>query len=263
MGELAIDVAALAAALGRGDRRALARAITLVELTREDHRAAAEQLLAAAAAEGCRQIGAARHLRRAGRRQIHLHRGLRPAGDRRGHRLAVLAVDPSSKRGGGSILGDKTRMAELARHPRRPSSARRPPAPRWAASRAAPARRSCSAEAAGFDCVIVETVGVGQSETAVADMVDMFLLLLAPGGGDDLQGHQEGHRRARRPHRRQQGRRRSDAGGGARGRRLPPRAPPAAPARAELDAAEVHGVSALDGEGLDKVWAWWSAIAPA
>jgi LAO/AO transport system kinase len=109
----------------------------------------------------------------------------------RGHRLAVLAIDPSSKRGGGSLLGDKTRMAELARNDQcfiRPTPA--------GATLGGVARRTREAillcEAAGFDCVIVETVGVGQSETAVADMVDMFLLLLAPGAGDDLQGLKKG-----------------------------------------------------------------------
>jgi LAO/AO transport system kinase len=108
-----------------------------------------------------------------------------------GHRVAVLAVDPSSKRGGGSILGDKTRMPELARHGEafiRPSPAGR--------TLGGVARRTRDAmllvEAARFDVVIVETVGVGQSETAVADMVDLFLLLLAPGGGDDLQGIKKG-----------------------------------------------------------------------
>ena len=108
-----------------------------------------------------------------------------------GHRVAVLAVDPSSNRSGGSILGDKTRMQEL-------------PATEAAFIRPSPtggtlggiARRTREAmlvcEAAGFDVVIVETVGVGQSETAVADMVDMFLLLLLPGGGDELQGIKKG-----------------------------------------------------------------------
>src|SRR5262249_41903413 len=109
----------------------------------------------------------------------------------RGRRLAVLAVDPSSKRGGGSLLGDKTRMAELARRPDcfiRPSPS--------GGLLGGVARRSPEAillcEAAGFDLVIVETVGVGQWETAVADMVDMFLLLLAPGAGDELQGLKKG-----------------------------------------------------------------------
>ena len=109
----------------------------------------------------------------------------------RGRSLAVLAIDPSSKRGGGSILGDKTRMEELSRRTAafiRPSPA--------GATLGGVARRTREAmllvEAAGFDTVIVETVGVGQSETAVADMVDMFIVLLLPGGGDDLQGIKRG-----------------------------------------------------------------------
>jgi LAO/AO transport system kinase len=108
-----------------------------------------------------------------------------------GHRVAVLAVDPSSKRSGGSILGDKTRMEELSRHPSafiRPSPA--------GGTLGGVARRTREAgllcEAAGFDVVLIETVGVGQSETAVADMVDMFVLLLQPGGGDELQGIKRG-----------------------------------------------------------------------
>jgi LAO/AO transport system kinase len=109
----------------------------------------------------------------------------------RGHRLAVLAVDPSSPVSGGSLLGDKTRMQELARDERafiRPSPA--------AGTLGGVARRTREAgltcEAAGFDIVLVETVGVGQSETAVADMVDLFLLLLPPAGGDELQGLKKG-----------------------------------------------------------------------
>ncbi|HYB57086.1 MAG TPA: methylmalonyl Co-A mutase-associated GTPase MeaB, partial [Alphaproteobacteria bacterium] len=108
-----------------------------------------------------------------------------------GRRLAVLAVDPSSKRGGGSILGDKTRMEKLAVEP----GAFIRPSPTGGAIGGV-ARRTREAilvaEAAGFDVVVVETVGVGQSETAVADMVDMFILLLQPGGGDELQGLKRG-----------------------------------------------------------------------
>ncbi len=105
--------------------------------------------------------------------------------------MAILAIDPSSKRGGGSILGDKTRMEELSR--RMAAFIRPSPA---GATLGGVARRTREAmllvEAAGFDTVIVETVGVGQSETAVADMVDMFIVLLLPGGGDDLQGIKRG-----------------------------------------------------------------------
>jgi LAO/AO transport system kinase len=108
-----------------------------------------------------------------------------------GRRIAVLAVDPASKRGGGAILGDKTRMAELARAPEafiRPSSA--------GDGRGGIARRTREAillcEAAGFDAILVETIGVGQAETAVAEIVDMFVLILPPAGGDELQGIKRG-----------------------------------------------------------------------
>jgi LAO/AO transport system kinase len=191
MGERSVDVRALAAAVGRGDRRALARAITLAESTREDHREAAERLLESVGAgaseksvrlgiSGAPGVGKSTFIEAFGLGVIE-----------RGHKVAVLAVDPSSKRGGGSLLGDKTRMADLARNARgfiRPSPA--------GTTLGGVARRTREAillaEAAGFDVVIVETVGVGQSETAVADMVDMFLLLLAPGAGDDLQGLKKG-----------------------------------------------------------------------
>ena len=191
MGERAIDVPALAAAVGCGDRRALARAITLVESTRDDHREAAERLIESVGAgageqsvrlgiSGAPGVGKSTFIEAFGLAVIE-----------RGHKVAVLAVDPSSKRGGGSLLGDKTRMAELARDPRgfiRPSPA--------GTTLGGVARRTREAillaEAAGFDVVIIETVGVGQSETAVADMVDMFLLLLAPGAGDELQGLKKG-----------------------------------------------------------------------
>src|SRR6266851_4921364 len=108
-----------------------------------------------------------------------------------GHRLAVLAIDPSSRRSGGSILGDKTRMETLARN----EAAFIRPSP-TGGTLGGVARRTRETmllcEAAGFDVVIVETVGIGQSETAVADMVDMFVLLMLPGGGDELQGIKKG-----------------------------------------------------------------------
>ena len=189
-GAAEIDAGTLAAALRAGDRRALARAITLVESTREDHRAQAEALLAALlpAAGGAARIGIS-GAPGVGKSTFIEAFGLAIVAA--GHRVAVLAVDPSSKKGGGSILGDKTRMPELARHPDafiRPSPAGK--------TLGGVARRTRDAilvvEAAGFDVVIVETVGVGQSETAVADMVDLFLLLLAPGGGDEMQGIKKG-----------------------------------------------------------------------
>lgn len=180
----------LLAPLLAGDRRALAQAITLIESTRSDHRERADALLAAVLPHtgksvrlgitGVPGVGKSTLIERFGLSLIE-----------RGRSLAVLAIDPSSKRGGGSILGDKTRMEELSRH--RGAFIRPSPA---GATLGGVARRTREAmllvEAAGFDTVIVETVGVGQSETAVADMVDMFVVLLLPAGGDDLQGIKRG-----------------------------------------------------------------------
>jgi LAO/AO transport system kinase len=185
-----VTAASLLHALQQGDRRALSRAITLIESTRSDHRDAAESLIEALlphtggairiGISGPPGAGKSTFIERFGREGIAL-----------GRRVAVLAVDPASKRGGGAILGDKTRMAELARAPEafiRPSSAGN--------SRGGVARRTRETillcEAAGFDSVVVETVGVGQSETAVAEMVDMFVLILPPAGGDELQGIKRG-----------------------------------------------------------------------
>ncbi|MCW5737957.1 MAG: methylmalonyl Co-A mutase-associated GTPase MeaB [Enhydrobacter sp.] len=173
-----------------GDRRALAQSITLIESTRADHRARADALLASVLPHSGRSVrlgitgvpgvGKSTLIERFGLSLLE-----------RGRSLAVLAIDPSSKRGGGSILGDKTRMEELSRRIGafiRPSPA--------GSTLGGVARRTREAmllvEAAGFDTVIVETVGVGQSETAVSDMVDMFIVLLLPGGGDDLQGIKRG-----------------------------------------------------------------------
>ena len=180
----------LAAALRGGSRRALARAVTLVESTRPDHRAEAERLIEAIlpATGGATRIGITGPPG-AGKSTFIERFGL--DGIARGHRIAVLAVDPGSKRGGGAILGDKTRMTELARAPGafiRPSSA--------GAQSGGVARRTREAilvcEAVGFDTVLVETVGAGQSETSVAEMVDMFLLILPPAAGDELQGIKRG-----------------------------------------------------------------------
>ena len=181
----------LATQVRGGDRRALARAITLVESTRDADRAAAGQLL------DDLLVGGARNAIRVGisgapgvgKSTLIEALGLHVIDE--GHRVAVLAVDPSSARSGGSILGDKTRMELLARAPDayiRPSPS--------AGAVGGVARRTREAmlvcEAAGFDVVLVETVGVGQSDTAVADMVDVFVLLVAPGGGDELQGIKRG-----------------------------------------------------------------------
>ena len=180
----------LATAIRVGDRRALARAVTLVESTRGDHREQAQQLVEAILPD----TGKATRLGisgppGAGKSTFIERFGL--DGLKRGHKIAVLAVDPASKRGGGAILGDKTRMAELARAP----GAFIRPSPGGEAMGGV-ARRTRETillcEAAGFDAVIVETVGAGQSETTVAEMVDMFMLILPPAAGDELQGLKRG-----------------------------------------------------------------------
>jgi LAO/AO transport system kinase len=185
---LAVDD--LVTAVLRGDRRALARAVTLVESTRPDHRRAAEAVIEAIlpATGGATRIGISGPPG-AGKSTFIERFGL--DGIARGHKIAVLAVDPGSKRGGGAILGDKTRMAELGRSAAafiRPSSA--------GAEAGGVARRTRDAilvcEAAGFDTVLVETIGTGQAETTVADIVDMFLLILPPAAGDELQGLKRG-----------------------------------------------------------------------
>ena len=180
----------LAQAVLAGDRRALSRAITVVESTRADHRDDANALLAAILPH----TGQARRLGvtgvpGSGKSTLIEALGLHAIGA--GHRVAVLAVDPSSARSGGSILGDKTRMADLGRHPDafiRPSPA--------SGTLGGVARRTREAmllcEAAGFDLLVIETVGVGQSEVAVADLVDLFLLVASPAGGDELQGIKRG-----------------------------------------------------------------------
>lgn len=185
----------LAAGIAAGDRRALARGITLVESGRADHRTEALALLEALKAAG--QPAAGREALRiglsgtpgVGKSTFIESFGLMLVAQ--GMRVAVLAVDPSSARSGGSILGDKTRMERLSREPRafiRPSPSQ--------AQLGGVARRTREAvalcEAAGFDVVLIETVGVGQSETVVSELCDIFVLLLAPAGGDELQGVKRG-----------------------------------------------------------------------
>ena len=184
------DMEELAEKVRSGDRLALARAITMIESTREDHRTHAERLLETLLPDtgksirvgisGVPGVGKSTFIETFGQHVIAA-----------GHKVAVLAVDPSSRRTGGSILGDKTRMEQLSRNPDafiRPSPT--------AGTLGGVARRTrevlLACEAAGFEVVLVETVGVGQSETAVSDLVDMFLLLLLPGGGDELQGIKKG-----------------------------------------------------------------------
>lgn len=173
-----------------GNRRALAKAITLVESTRADHQEAAQRLLelllphtgqaARVGISGVPGVGKSTFIEAFGLYLI-----------RQRKRVAVLAVDPSSARSGGSILGDKTRMAQLSAAPDafiRPSPS--------GGSLGGVARRTREAllvcEAAGYDVVLVETVGVGQSEYAVASMVDFFLVLMLAGAGDELQGIKKG-----------------------------------------------------------------------
>ena len=173
-----------------GDRRALAKALTLIESTRPDHREQAEKLILQATPlsgnairiglTGVPGVGKSTLVEALGNHVIQL-----------GHKIAVLAVDPSSSLSGGSILGDKTRMSTLSVDPNafiRPTPA--------AGTLGGVARRTRESillcEAAGFDVIVVETVGVGQSESMVSDMTDLFLLMLLPGGGDELQGIKRG-----------------------------------------------------------------------
>ncbi|NIZ11652.1 methylmalonyl Co-A mutase-associated GTPase MeaB [Pseudooceanicola sp. HF7] len=185
-----MDIETLAQKILAGDRRALSRAITLVESGRADHRATATALLQRLAPDGRQAL----RIGLSGTPGVGKSTFIESFGmmlTERGLRVAVLAVDPSSARSGGSILGDKTRMPRLARAPGayiRPSPSQ--------TQLGGVARRSREAvalcEAAGFDVVLVETVGVGQSETVVAEISDLFLLLLAPAGGDELQGVKRG-----------------------------------------------------------------------
>ena len=184
-----MDIDDLAKRIAAGERRALARGITLVESSREDHRAQAAQVLAAMPKDQqALRIGLS-GTPGVGKSTFIESFGMMLTGQ--GMRVAVLAVDPSSARSGGSILGDKTRMDRLARDPNafiRPSPSQ--------THLGGVARRTREAvalcEGAGFDVVLIETVGVGQSETVVAQMSDLFMLLLAPAGGDELQGVKRG-----------------------------------------------------------------------
>lgn len=184
------EAPSLARGVAAGERRALARAITLIESTRPEHRRAAEALLR----ELLPRTGRSRRVAITGVPGVGKSTFIETFGlyvIERGHRVAVLAVDPSSPLGGGSILGDKTRMERLATRPEafiRPSPSGGTLG--GVAQRTREALLAC--EAAGFDLVLVETVGVGQSEAAAAELVDMFVLLLAPGGGDMLQGLKRG-----------------------------------------------------------------------
>src|ERR671913_197649 len=179
-----------AEAVQSGDRAALARAITLMESRRPDHREAARALLQSLMPS----TGKAVRVGITGVPGVGKSTAIDTLGSmltEQGHRVAVLAVDPSSTRTGGAILGDKTRMARLAADPNafiRPSPSSGTLG--GVAARTREAMLLC--EAAGFDIVLVETIGVGQSEIAVADLTDFFLVLMLPGAGDELQGIKKG-----------------------------------------------------------------------
>src|ERR1044072_6483934 len=187
---MATPVEEHAAAVRRGDRAALPRAITLVESTRPDHREQAQQLLMDLMPEA----GGAMHVGITGVPGVGKSTTIEALGIyliEQGHRGAVLAVDPSSTRTGGSILGDKTRMAQLAVHP---DAYIRPSPTSGTLGGVARATRETIVllAAAGFDVILVETVGVGQSEVAVANMVDTFVFLTLARTGDQLQGIKKG-----------------------------------------------------------------------
>lgn len=186
----AAATAELAAAIRGGDRAALPRAITLVESARADHREQAQRLLM----ELMPAAGAAMHVGITGVPGVGKSTVIEALGMdliEQGHRVAVLAVDPSSTRTGGSILGDKTRMARLAVHP---DAYIRPSPTSGTLGGVARATRETIVllEAAGFDVVLIETVGVGQSEVAVAGMVDTFVFMTLARTGDQLQGIKKG-----------------------------------------------------------------------
>jgi LAO/AO transport system kinase len=189
-GRTTLDIKTVAKELRAGSRAALARAITLIESRRADHQAAGRDLVQAllpatgqairVGITGSPGVGKSTTIDALGMFLIE-----------QGHKVAVLAVDPSSARSGGSILGDKTRMARLSASDSayiRPS-----PASGTLGGVAAKTREAMLlCEAAGFDVILVETVGIGQSETAVCDMTDFFLALMLPGAGDELQGIKKG-----------------------------------------------------------------------
>lgn len=243
-----------------GERRALARAITLVESGRVDHRADALRLLESLKGHGCEAL----RVGLSGTPGVGKSTFIEAFGlmlTAQGLRVAVLAVDPSSARSGGSILGDKTRMERLSRDKGafiRPSPSQ--------SQLGGVARRTREAidlcEAAGFDVVLIETVGVGQSETMVAEMSDLFLLLLAPAGGDELQGVKRGImemadillvNKADGELKRQAIRTCADYAGALRLLRKRPQDPEGFP--------KALPVSALEEEGLQKAWDEMTALA--
>lgn len=243
----------LAPLIKSGDRRALARAITLVESARADHRVQALALLDALGTDrqalriglsGTPGVGKSTFIESFGLMLTAM-----------GKRVAVLAVDPSSARSGGSILGDKTRMDRLSRD--RLAFIRPSPAQTQLGGVARRTREAVAlCEAAGFDVVLIETVGVGQSETMVAQMSDLFVLLLAPAGGDELQGVKRGImemadlilvNKADGPLKAQAMRTCADYAGALRLLRARPQDPEGFP--------KAMTISALEDHGLDAAWA--------
>lgn len=184
------NTAALGLAVLKGQRRAVAKAITLLESTRADHRAQADALLN----ELLPHTGRAMRIGISGVPGVGKSTLIEALGlflIERGHRVAVLAIDPSSTLSGGSILGDKTRMQRLS--VQEAAYIRPSPSSGTLGGVAAKTREAMLVcEAAGYDVVIVETVGVGQSETAVANMTDMLVLMQLPNAGDDLQAIKKG-----------------------------------------------------------------------
>lgn len=190
MRRIVLDVATYVDGVLAGDPTLVARTITLVESTHPQHQAVAREVLDRllphtgkahrVGLTGVPGVGKSTFIERLG---LHLVES--------GHRVAVLAIDPSSTMSGGSIMGDKTRMARLAQHPGafiRPS-----PSGRTLGGVARRTRETMLiAEAAGHDVILVETVGVGQSETVVSDMADTFVALMLAGAGDELQGIKRG-----------------------------------------------------------------------
>ena len=187
----AVTIDELLSGLRSGNRRVLAQALSLVESTRQDDRRVTAELLERLSAE---TVGPTRRICFTGSPGVGKSTLLESFGMalvEQGNRVAVLAVDPSSRRTGGSILGDKVRMQHLAVHD---SAFVRPSPSGLALGGAASATRDAITicEAAGYDTIIVETVGVGQSEIAAADLVDLFVLLVLPTAGDDVQGIKRG-----------------------------------------------------------------------
>jgi len=246
-----VDVPGFVAGVRAGDRTVLARAITLVESSRPDHRAAAQDLLVDLLPESGRAV----RVGITGVPGVGKSTFVEAVGTTltaAGHRVAVLAVDPSSSRTGGSILGDKTRMSRLANDP---AAFVRPSPTSGTLGGVARATRETMllVEAAGYDVVLVETVGVGQSEAVVAQMVDTFVLLSLARTGDQLQGIKKGVlelaevvvvNKADGPHVREAQRAARELAGAIR-------------LVTPLESAWTPPVltcSAAEGTGLDKVW---------